>query len=70
MKKLTAYEKARAYCKYCNDHDYTLRICFANDESAYIVITAGGFEHVGDWDGLKGWLAQRYDDEKEAGNIE
>lgn len=64
---MTIYEKARIYIKYCILNDYTLKILC--DGSVYVVITAGGSDYFDSWESMSDWLAQRYDDEKEAGNI-
>lgn len=65
------YLKAKEYVKYCRDCDYTLDLCLSEDLYGYVIFTAAGtcrynFES---WEDLIRWMAQRYDDEKEAGNI-
>ena len=67
-----AYSKARAYIAYCEENDYTLKInsvVYADGTTGYLIVTAGGEDRVKDWKSLMHWLAERYDDEVDAGNI-
>jgi len=67
-----AYSKAQAYIAYCEENDYTFNIHlvrFEDEGIGYLVVTAGGRKILEDWKSLIAWIAERYDDEVEAGNI-
>lgn len=70
--KMTKFERAVAYVNYCKDNGYTCDISYDIRTAQFLVTTGGGlyvYYFSGVWE-LTTWMAQRYDDEKEAGNIE
>lgn len=64
---MTIFEKAQRYIDYCREHDYTLDI-YMSDYERYRVHTSTGDIVLGGME-LSYYLAQRYDDEVEAGNL-
>lgn len=68
---MTIYEQAVAYINYCEKNGYTCDIQYNVMLERFMVFTAGGtrIDYFDSAQDLYMWLSQRYDDEKEAGNI-
>lgn len=63
------FEKALSYIGYCRENNYTLSIRCSDDLTGYFIYTASSGVFFTKFESVLEWLARRYDDEKEAGNL-